>query len=212
MKLLPITTSLFKNYFLKFSDIRYKSDDNLFYNSFEETHSYKLSKINVNVDLRGDNTLFKGTFNQINFIMADETRIITRIYEKISNSFAQIGGLTQALIILSKTILYFWSENNVLIYLISTILPNEEKIKFFKKSNNNINLYLNKDGNVNENKNNCSNENFIRIRNIQNDNNSLQPDNIIRENIIPNPNNLANNMKSKTLKEKKSTAKTERIS
>ena len=138
MKILPITTSLFKNYFLEFSDIRYKSDDNLFFNSFEETQTYKLSEINENVDLRGDNTLFKGNFNQINFIMADETKIITRIYEKISNSFATIGGLTQALIILSKTILYFWSENNVLIYLISTILPNEEKIKFFRGSKNDV--------------------------------------------------------------------------
>jgi len=163
--------------------------------------------------------------------MADETKIITRIYEKISNSFAMIGGLTHALILLSKTILYFWSENNILVYLISTILPDEEKIKFFNKSNNNNELgnierpksFLfnkagrrrksnnnndnqnqNRDLSVIENKNNFSNDNFIRIDNIQNAYNSFQPNDIIRENIIPNANNLVKEMKSKSLEENKS--------
>jgi hypothetical protein len=138
--LLPISTSIFKNYFLKFSDLKYKSDNNLFFASYEETKSYKLNEITENVDLRGDNTLFKGTFNQITLIMADETKIITRIYDKISYSFAQIGGLAQLFILLSKIILYFWSKNNILIYLISTILPNEEKNKVLTKANNNSEL------------------------------------------------------------------------
>ena len=73
-KLLPITTSLFKNYFIEFSDLRYRSDNNLFFNTIDETLSYKFSDVTENVDLRGDNTLIKGTFNQMTFIMADETK------------------------------------------------------------------------------------------------------------------------------------------
>ena len=143
-KIVPISTSIFKTYFLEFSDLRYRSDNNLFFHSYEETQSYKLKEIKESVDLRGDNTLIKGTFNQINFIMADETIIITRIYDKISYSFAQIGGLAHIFILLSKLILYFWSKNNVLLYLISTILPNEEKDNFLEKPRNASNLELEK--------------------------------------------------------------------
>jgi hypothetical protein len=109
-KLIPVSSSIYKNYFLKFSDLRYRSENNLFFSSYEETQSYKMTEITESVDLRGDNTLIKGTFNQINFIMADETIIITRIYDKISYSFAQIGGLAHIFILLSKLILYYWSK------------------------------------------------------------------------------------------------------
>ena len=140
MKTIPTSSSIFKNFFLKFSDVRYKSDDNLFFSSFEEKQTFKFSDVSENVDLRGDNTLFKGTFNQVNFIMADDTKIISRLYEKLSSSFAQIGGLAQAIILFTKFILYFWSENNILIYLISTIISDEEKEKFFDNENKNFNL------------------------------------------------------------------------
>jgi hypothetical protein len=140
MKTIPTSSSIFKNFFFKFSDVRYKSDDNLFFSSFEEKQTFKFSDVSENVDLRGDNTLFKGTFNQVNFIMADDTKIISRLYEKLSSSFAQIGGLAQAIILFTKFILYFWSENNILIYLISTIISDEEKEKFFDNENKNFNL------------------------------------------------------------------------
>ena len=77
-KLLPITSSIFKNYFFEIYDLRYNSDNNLIFHSNEEIKSYKLSTVKEYVDLRGENTLFKGTFNQINFIMADEAKIINR--------------------------------------------------------------------------------------------------------------------------------------
>jgi hypothetical protein len=72
--------------------------------------------------------------------MADDTKIISRIYEKLSSSFLQMGGLAQAFILVTKVILYFWSENNILIYLISIIISDEEKEIFFKNENKNINI------------------------------------------------------------------------
>ncbi len=173
-----ISPSIFKHFFVKFSDLRYRSDNNLFFNSYEETQSYKLKEIKETVDLRGDNTLIKGTFNQINFIMADETMITTRIYDKISNSFAKIGGLAHIFILLSKLILYFWSKNNVLLYLISTILPNEEKDNFLEKPRNASNLELEK---VEKQKtfllNQKSSQNLKNI--VKNISNSNKIDNII---------------------------------
>ena len=144
--------------------------------------------------------------------MADETIIITRIYDKISYTFSQIGGLAHIFIFLSKIILYFWSENNMLIYLISTILPNEEKDKFFAKENPYIdfenlprsrtflyNQKLTKKSMAKSNENDKiigdnSNDYIIRNRNENqlndNDNpenrNLSNQDNLNRENIIPN--------------------------
>jgi hypothetical protein len=142
MKTVPTSSSLFKNFFLKFSEVRYKSDNNLFFSSFEEKQTFIFSDVSENVDIRGENTLFKGTFNQVNFIMADDTKIISRVFEKLSSSLAQIGGLAQAFILLTKVILYFWSENNILIYLISTIISDEEKEKFFDNENKNIHINI----------------------------------------------------------------------
>ena len=201
-KLIPITTSLFKNYFLKFSDLRYKSDNNLFFSSYEETQSYKMTEITESVDLRGDNTLIKGTFNQINFIMADETKIITRLYDKISYSFAQIGGLTHIFILFSKIILYFWSENNVLIYLISTILSDNEKNKFFAKDNKDIDheilprtrtfLFHKNDNKGKRKKNEKVKEKEKEKINLNN--NKDNKNNIINDNIINISNNANKNL------------------
>lgn len=126
-QLLPMTTSLFKNFFFKFSDIRYKSANNLFFDTFEETKSYQFSDYKEIVDLRGDSTLIKGTFNQITFIMSDESKIIARHYDKLSSSFGTIGGVSHALILISKLILYFWSNNNTLILFIIQDYPKSRK-------------------------------------------------------------------------------------
>ena len=173
-----------------------------------------ITEITESVDLRGDNTLIEGTFNQINFVMADETKIITRIYGKISHTFSEIGGLANILILLSKIILYFWTENNILIYLISTILPIEEKKKFFAKNNQDIYfnnlprsksfLYIPKlskktlakskenEKNLKDNSNDYILENKNKNHLNNNNNNNLKnqnlsnQDNLNRENIIPN--------------------------
>jgi len=110
--------------------------------------------------------------------MADETMITTRIYDKISNSFAKIGGLAHIFILLSKLILYFWSKNNVLLYLISTILPNEEKDNFLEKPRNASNLELEK---VEKQKTFLLNQKSSRnLKNIvKNISNSNKIDNII---------------------------------
>lgn len=191
-KLLPITTSLFKNYIFEFLDIRYRSDNNLFFDGFEENKSHRLSDVKEYVDIRGSNTLIKGTFNQINFVMADEIKIISRFYEKITISFAQIGGLTHGLILIAKVILYFWSENNILIYLISRIISNEETKDFFKTENKQIENEFSKsqmvkiekeeekieedkernNQSLNENRNNLSNAKFLKVNNS---NNIIQP-------------------------------------
>jgi hypothetical protein len=128
--------------------------------------------------------------------MADQTRVITRLYEKITCSFARTGGFIHNLIIISKLILYFWSNNYTVLYLITSILPDEKKnqnyqdirkkilhnkkvSKILDHNNNSINNYNQqaKDS-VIENKVNMSNDNFIRITKHKN------------ENIIPNFNNL----------------------
>ena len=63
--------------------------------------------------------------------MSDDTKIVVRIYEKLSSVFAQIGGLAHSIILIGKFILYFWSDNNILIHLISKIIPQKEENDFF---------------------------------------------------------------------------------
>jgi len=218
MKLLPLTTSIFKNYIMEISKISYFSDNNLFISSLEETKGYKVSKIIERVDIRGSNNLSKDIFNQFTFTMSDETKIVTRLYEKISNKIAEIGGLAHALIILGKGILYFWSNNNILLYLISRIIPYSEVNNFFNEKFDNdpfkdikrkktILFDQNKQfkksprSSINNICNNIDRKNSPKINNNNNNNNNndISKDSLLlinqkkREMIFNNNNNINNN-------------------
>ena len=203
-KLLPISTTLYKTYDLEFTDLTYRSDDNLrLFGSYDEINSFKLTEVSENVDLRGENNSVKGAFNQINFLMAVQKRVITRLYEKVTCSFARIGGFMYNIILIAKLLLYFWSENNTLMYLISAIIPDAEKNPSFEElrkkkivniriskpriNNNDIEHNEKKPESVIENGVNMSNDNFIKLSNMNNHRNEAERN----ENVIPNYNNIA---------------------
>jgi len=97
------------------------------------------------VDLRGKITLFPGTFSQITFRCTGKTEIYYRSYLRFQAAFAYIGGILQALILLGKCFVYFFSKNSMMNYLFMQLF-NYEEIKAILNEEINIDLksFLNK--------------------------------------------------------------------
>ena len=125
-ELLPISSTIFKNYFKDLNSVTFDSDDGMLLDNLNTYESYRTDKISESVDLRGSNTLFPGTFSQIIFRCSGKTEIYSRTYIKFPETFAKIGGILQAFVIFGKVFVLIWSKNNMLSYLILHIFENKE--------------------------------------------------------------------------------------
>lgn len=199
--------------------MRFSSDDGLFFESKNNYNGFKFDNIRESVDLRGDNTLIKGTFNQITFTMSSKVKVISRAYEKMTTAFASIGGFANALIIITKTILFLWSDNNIIIYLSSILISKREADQFYsnfnslskfeiKKSEIKMIKNLSKNNKEPSNKNNQENpeynsiDDFLNVQGKQKRQDKNDDVNKLnKENIIPNAKNLIKEFKLENLEE-----------
>lgn len=96
------------------------------------------------MDLRGKNTLFTGTFSQITFRFSGKTEYFYRNYQKVPATVANIAGVSQLVILITKIFTYFFSKNSMLNYLIFQFFE-YENIK--EELENEKELILNTDNN-----------------------------------------------------------------
>jgi len=125
-EMLPLSSTVFKNYFKDINLVKFRSDNGFLFSRKTSYQSYRTDRISESVDLRGKNTLFPGTFSQITFRCSGKTEIYDRTYQKVTATFAYIGGIIQALIMIGKSFVYIYSKNSMLNYLIYHIFDNEE--------------------------------------------------------------------------------------
>ena len=93
-EILPMSSTIFKNYFKEINSVVFNSDDGLIFENFQKYISYRTDKIIESVDLRGSNTLFPGTYSQITFRCSGKTEIYSRSYMKMPATFAYRGNTT----------------------------------------------------------------------------------------------------------------------
>ena len=111
--LLPFSSSIFKNYNVDINSIKLSSDNGLLIRDNHNHISYRTDRISESVDLRGINTLFPGTFGQVNYRSSGKIELINRSYMKFQNVFASLGGIFQFILIIGKLLVYMWSKNNM---------------------------------------------------------------------------------------------------
>jgi len=115
--MLPISSTIFKNYFKDYNKIIFSSDNGFIFQNTQSFEAYRTDQIMESVDLRGKNTLFAGTFSQITYRFSGKTEYFYRSYQKVPATFAYISGLLQAIILGGKIFIYLFSKNSMLNFL-----------------------------------------------------------------------------------------------
>ncbi len=124
--LLPLSSTIFKNIYKDINSVKFNSNNGFLFNNDLSYESYRTDRILESVDLRGKNTLIPGTFSQITFRCSGKTEIFLRSYLKLSAIFAYVGGILQAIILIGKSLVFLYSKNSMVYYLIYHIFDKEE--------------------------------------------------------------------------------------
>ncbi len=170
------------------------------------------------------NTLFPGTFSQITLRCSGKTEIYSRSYLKIPATFANIGGIMQALILIGKSLTYLFSKNSMINYLIFYFLNFDEINKSIKIENENLNKKLDISSKINSiipynfnrkslKEKNLINQQKINIKAFSKENSSInQSNNLLLNNNLQINNNMLNFDIRKSLKLKFETNRSDCIS
>jgi len=223
--LLPISSTVFKNYFKDINSVKFRSDNGFLLKNEQSYQSYRTDRIVESVDLRGKNTLFPGTFSQVTFRCSGKTENFDRSYLKAPAIFASFGGILQAIILIGKSFVYIYSKNSMVNYLIyhifdieevNNVLKNDQRPlttnKFFTKNfTDPKSAFINNDRNQkkipaliteNLNQNELQNNHLIKRNfNLNNDKKDMKMDKI---NVIQESNDIQiNNYFTPIIKENK---------
>jgi len=134
--MLLLSTTIFKSFFKELNFIKFNSNNGYIFDSSKSFETYRTDNIMESVDLRGKNTLIPGTFGQVNIRSSGKTDIYYRSYLKLQASFAYIGGILQAVILIGKFFIYVYSQNAMLNYLFLHLFDYEEIKNIINKEKN----------------------------------------------------------------------------
>jgi len=165
---LRISASIFKRFDKKYNKIILNYDKGLLQPDIKNLEAYRTDNILESVDLRGSINNIPGLFNQITLQGSGKNEVFNISFMKIPQVLANVGGILQVILYTGQILMFFWSENSMLEFVISQVFTEEEReksIKFFK-----------------ENKNRKFSSNYLSFKTIFNQNNnpnfSVNNDNI----------------------------------
>lgn len=220
-----ISSTIFKNFYKEYNKIIFDDDIGLIADNMRKLTGYRSDSIYESVDLRGDNTLYPGTFNQVSIRCSGKTEIYLRSFAKLQNAFANISGVVQVIYYVIRVLIYFWSKNSMLEFLILKLINIEENLicanqKHIKQEDFNIIngcefrriQYENKDV-INKKSNNENNNNIELINNSIANNKIILQNNLKHTdlNIYKKNNNINLYQKNRNLKQSRENKKFESI-
>jgi len=126
---IQITTSIFKLFVKKYNKIFLNYDSGLLTPAIERLEAYKTDSISEAVDLKSANNFIPGNFNQISFQGSGKNEIFNISFMKLPQMLANIGGILQLTIFVGRVLMYFWSTNSMLEFVISKVFTEEERKK-----------------------------------------------------------------------------------
>jgi len=130
---LLISSTIFKTFFKEVNLVRFNSNNGFIFDTTEKFETYRTDKIKESVDLRGKNTLYPGTFSQVNIRSSGKIELFNRSYFKLQESFALIGGIIHVILLLGKMFVYIYSQNAMSNYLFLNLFEYDEIKKIFNK-------------------------------------------------------------------------------
>ena len=176
MDQMQISSTIYRKFFKDYNKIIIKSDNGLFIEDYLIDESYRSENIYETIDLAGNKSILSGAFNQIIFRCSGKTEVFKRTYMKFPTAFVNVSGFLQIILILSKLLVYNWSKNSMVNYLIMKMFDVEENMNLIYENKNLENLTVIKNNleslksfnklkellNLNENKLNNSKQNFLK--------------------------------------------------
>ncbi len=135
----PITSKLIKSYHLKFDHITYQIDNGLVFNNIKKYDFYTYEGYDLDVNLGVEDDRRGNVIGTIYFENSKGTRRHNKIYMKIQRLFAELGGITNSLIVLYKIFIFIFSRKSKSLMFINSLIEFEDK-KYEKKTNNSQNI------------------------------------------------------------------------
>ena len=128
---LPMSSTIFKRYFLKLRNVIYETDIGLVFEERRNHTGYISPEQEVSVDLKVGAFLNPSAFGQLTFQTSVTSFYYKRSYSKLQFVIANAGGAWNALSTIGMIIMYFLSKNEYFLFLTNKcfeIEENEEKL------------------------------------------------------------------------------------
>ena len=181
----PISFSAYKRVWINFKTIDFISDNGILFSSTKEELFHQFSNLRIDTDLRDiDNGILPGNFLSLTFSLNGEVSVFTKIYSKLQNVLATIGGFIKAITFFFHIVNYFNARNSYYKKLIKDFLIENQKAKkaqciLINKTNNIIYNLANNNSNYRLNfkdsyQNNFINNLDIKMKNKNNFKNSFK--------------------------------------
>ena len=167
---IPISYSIYKRLWINLKTIEFITDNGLIFSKNEKEIFHQFSNLRIDTDFRDiDNGIMPGNFFSLTFSLNGEVSIFNKIYTKLQNVLATIGGVIKAITFISHIINYYNARNSYYKKIIKDFLIDNQIIRKNKspfKTNNIIsNLGNNSNSKINIKENNQQN---IIINNLEN--------------------------------------------
>jgi len=139
---LRISSSVFKRFDKKYNKIFVNYDRGLLTPAIDVMEAYRTDNIYESMDLRNSNLPVAGPFNLLTLQFSGKNEIFNISFMKLPQALANVGGILNLTLVSGKVLMYFWSMNSTLEFVISKVISVEEREKYFSflKENNNKNF------------------------------------------------------------------------
>ena len=140
---LPISTTIFKRYFIKVKNALYQTDVGLVFEDIKNESGFIHGDQEVSVDLKVGAFRNPSAFAQLS-LQSDPISVhYKRSYGKLQNVIANAGGAFSACFTLGTFLMYFLTKKDYFLNLISQCYELEESDCQFQLNNNNSGIVLN---------------------------------------------------------------------
>ena len=128
-----VSSTIYKRLWLHFNQIKYSIDNGLFFPFYENEIFHQFDHLRIDVDLRDMNlNIVPQTFMVVTILNSGNILLYKKIYLKIQDYLATIGGIIKTITIICQCLNYFNALNSYYCKLINDFLI-ENNIKNNKK-------------------------------------------------------------------------------
>ena len=168
---IPISYSIYKRLWINLKTIEFITDNGLIFSRNKKEIFHQFSNLRIDTDLRDvDNGIMPGNFFSLTFSLNGEVSIYNKIYTKLQNVLATIGGVIKAITFFSHIINYYNARNSyykkiIKDFLIDNHIIRKNKSFLMNKTYKISNLGNNSNSKINIKENN---QQSIIINNLEN--------------------------------------------
>ena len=123
---LPMSSTIFKRYYIKLRNIIYETDMGLVFENKKNITGFISPEQEVSVDLKVGAFLNPSAFGQFTFQSSTTSFYYKRFYSKFQAVIANIGGALNALSAIGTILLYYLSKNEYFLFLMNKCFEIDE--------------------------------------------------------------------------------------